>query len=153
MIPIEELHKSALEDVGELSKLAEEAKSFLSNQKWCKKIIRGWLDRGWGKILGIFYFAIEPVEGSLADSSVWVITGDLPSAYIDISESPNGACALDAYVGAMQEWIDHVRAGKSIDAVIPVNVEPTSQNAKMLQVRLELIDKEILSKFADELSF
>jgi hypothetical protein len=82
---------------------------------------------------------------------VWVIVGDVPPAYITVEDAPNPATALDAYIGAMQEWVDAARAGGSVADLIPVNVPPTVENAERLGRRLQFIDEEILSQYADDL--
>jgi len=47
--------------------------------------------------------------------------------------------ALDGYIAEMQSWVDAVRAGDSIDELIPVNAASTPENAAMLASRLEFI--------------
>jgi hypothetical protein len=51
----------------------------------------------------------------------------------------------------MQEWVDAARAGGSVADLIPVNVPPTVENAERLGRRLQFIDEEILSQYADDL--
>jgi hypothetical protein len=156
MIRIQDLPNSGLEDAAELEEMAREATEFLRSHHWCLSIKEGFLDRGWAGILAVFYYEIAPA-GS-ADSSVWVITGDLPPAYLDIQTCPNGAAAIDGYVGAMQEWVEHVRRGESVDGLIPVRrrnslapVTPSLEYADMLAKRLDFIDKRILPQFEAEL--
>lgn len=151
MIPIDDLSSSGLEYVDELKKLADEAISFISSHEWCKNIETVMIDRGWGFILAVFYIIIEPAEKHIPNS-FWVIVGDIPPAYIDTEDNPNGACAIDGYVMEMQKWIDHVMDGKSVDNVIPVNAPPEKKYATMLQSRLNMIKEEILSYFQDELA-
>jgi hypothetical protein len=51
----------------------------------------------------------------------------------------------------MNEWVAAVKAGTSVENLIPVNVSPDHQNAARLQTRLEFLDKEVLSRYADDL--
>jgi hypothetical protein len=151
MIPIGDIDEATDEDAYSLKVLADRATRFLSSQKWCHRIVDGWLDRGWPGILAVFFFKLVPAEGSAADDRIWVIIGDLPPAYIDISECPNGASAIDGYIGAMQEWVRNVKKGRPIDDVVPVNAPPTLKYAEMLERRLKFIETEILPEFEDEL--
>lgn len=150
MIEIKKLDSSELEHVGELVSLSREAESFLRSFEWCVRIVNGWLDRGWGYIVAVFLFSIEPADDSIPDC-VWVIVGDLPPAYIDVQDNPNGACALDAYVTEMQNWVDNVMNNRSVADLIPVNAPPTKEYAEMLQSRIDVIRKEILSKLESEI--
>lgn len=151
MLKIDEITQSEIEDKNELYELAEEAKKYLLSQQWCSLINEGWLDRGWGNLIAVFYFDLE-ASTTIAPNSIWVIVGDLPPAYIDTQDNPNGACAIEAYVREMQKWIDNVSKGKPVDDLIPINVPPELKYAKMLQARLKLIREEILSCYQDELN-
>jgi hypothetical protein len=150
MIDIDELRNSDIEYVEELIILADRATTFLKSQKWCRRILRGWLDRGWGIRIAVFYFYFEPTYKDVPHNT-WVIVGDLPPAYIDAEDNPNGACAIDGYVLEMQKWVDAVTAGEGVEGLIPVNVPPSKEYAKMLQHRLTIIKKDILADCEDEL--
>mgnify|MGYP001551340044 CR=1 FL=1 len=101
-------------------------------------------------IVGGFLFKIQPLRQHV-DEWVWVLVGDLPPAYITCEECPNAACALDGYIGAMQEWIEAAEAGKSVEDLIPVNVPATFENAQNLKSRLLMLDERILSLYQDDL--
>ena len=138
-------------ELGSIQSMLKEAELFVLSHSWCHEIIERFYDRGVSGVVGIFFFRIKASEGSGADEELWVIVGDVPSAYIDTIECPNGACALDAYIQAMGEWVTHVKKGDSIDDLIPVNVEPSLEYADMLQSRLELLNTHFLSNYKDEL--
>lgn len=142
MKPIEQLTSRPLRPRS-LAAFAREAETFLSEKRWCKRIRRGYYDRGWDGILAVFYFEIEP-NGEGVDESVWVITGDLPAAYI-CNDNQSGIEALQAYVEEMQKWVDAVRRGESVEDLIPVNVPATKEYADMLESRLGFIRQELLS--------
>ncbi len=157
MIKLADLLDSDVEDATELKDMAAEAEGFLLSHKWCQSIRQGYFDRGWSGILAVFYFEIKPATKS-ADDAVWVIVGDLPPAYLDVVTCPNGAAAVDGYVGAMREWVEHVKAGKSVKGLIPVFVRDsllpvpsTLEFAEMLEGRLDFIEEHILAQFEDEL--
>ncbi len=148
-VRIEEL--SARMDGGaELADLGREATDFLQWHRWCRSIKQGYLNCGWPGILAVFYFEIEPAWDGV-DASLWVIVGDIPPAYLDLVNCPDAASALDEYLYAMQEWVDHVQAGKSVAELIPVyqrvsleRLKPSAEFAKMLQSRLEFIRTKII---------
>ena len=143
MIDINDIKVSDIEFADEVYNLALEAKEFLTNQKWCKKVKRVLFDRGWGYLLCIFYCEIEP-KGEGVDNAVWIIVGDIPSAYIDVESAKDGEEALKCYVDIMEDWVNTIKKGKSVDDCYPVKVLPTPENATMLETRLRLIKEEML---------
>jgi hypothetical protein len=149
MKPIDKIRPGKASDRLSFERLAQKAQEFLRSQKWCMGIRRGFLDIGWEGILAVFFFEIEPASPDV-DDSVWVIVGDLPSAYI-CNDSPNGPSALEGYVWEMKRWVRAVRKGKPVTELIPVNVPPTKEYADMLGSRLKFIEKELLSQFKDQI--
>lgn len=150
LIKISEMKNYDIEDLDDQLKLAKEAKAFLLEHIWCKHIKEGWYDRGWADKLAVFLFQIIP-DSENADEFVWIIVGDLPSAYIDILSASNGACAIEAYTNIMEDWYDNVLQGKSVENCYPIGVPPTKEYGQMLQSRVEFIRDEILTMFDDEL--
>ncbi len=150
MVDINEIKSSQMEYIDELLVLAERARDFMKAQEWCKKILEGKLDRGLGYILSVFYFRFEPISEDIPNH-VWVIVGDIPPAYIVVDDNPNGACALSSYVSEMEIWVNHALNCESIADDIPVNAPPTKRNAEALRGRLEIIKKDILSEYIDEI--
>ena len=74
---------------------------------------------------------------------IWVIVGmclrHMPG---DDVETPYEA--LDGYIGAMEDWVEAARQGKSVAKLIPVNVPATPANAEMLDSRLKFLDEKVL---------
>lgn len=126
-----------------LSNALIEARKFLSFYKWVGGVKGEYIGAGFDGILYIFLFEIVPARDGV-DSWLWVVVGDVPPAYITCEDAKNPYEALDAYVGAMEEWVRFARAGKSVSDIIPVNIPATTENADMLDRRLKLIDKRIL---------
>ena len=144
MIDIEQIYRSDIRYKDEVIEQAQEAKTYLTSFSWCKRIVSGSLAQGFGYILCIFFFEIEAVKGSGADDKLWVIVGDLPSAYLDTIEYKTAHEALDFYCFLMEEWVEHIKAGKSLEECYPVNVEPTLEHANMLATRIQLIKSDFL---------
>jgi hypothetical protein len=156
MTPTELLSTSGIEGVEEITLMAREAERFLRGHRWCRSIERGFFDRGWAGILAVFFFEIVP--GEAADRAVWVITGDLPPAYMDVESCPNGAAAIDGYISAMEGWIEAAMEGGPVEGLIPVYyinsfnpMPPTREHAGLLRSRLDFLKERILPGYADEL--
>jgi len=144
MIPINNILNSNIEFKSEVLDLANEAREYLSSFKWCKEITNGWLAAEFGYMLCVFYFEIVPSEGSKADNFVWIIVGDIPPAYIDVVSAPNVKDAIISYCEIMEDWIDVVNKGNSVEECFPISVDPTKEHADMLKTRITLIKNELL---------
>ena len=138
------------EETAGLKELLDEAAAYLNRFDWHRGLKEAYLGIGIAKILGVFLLEIVPASEEV-DDKVWVVVGDLPPAYITTEEAPNPATALDAYIGAMEEWVEAAREGRSVEGLIPVNVPPTAENADSLESRLHFLDKEILSQYEEDL--
>lgn len=141
---------SATKDLQAIVGMHGEARSFLERFQWCTAILDEYLGMAYPGIVAVFLFRIAPARHDV-DEWVWIIVGDLPPAYITCEDSPNPASALDAYIGAMTEWVAAASTGGFVDKLIPVNVEPSKENAERLRLRLKFIDDKILSNFKKDL--
>lgn len=128
--------------------LAGKATRFLTAFRWCAGIKESFLAFDIGYVIGFFLFRIEPRLIGI-DSTLWVIVGDLPLAFLVCDNAPDWKGALRCYVYEMQRWVDAVRAGQTLNGIIPVNVSPTNEHADMLSSRLGYIRDHLI----DDLPF
>src|SRR5882672_191257 len=135
VVPVALMKGDDAEETAGLRELLPEATNYLKSFGWLREIKAAYFGLGVAKIVGVFLFEIIPSREDV-DDKVWVIVGDLPPAYITAEDAPNSAAALDAYIGAMQEWVEAAKAGRSVENLIPVNVPPTPENAARLESRL-----------------
>ena len=143
LTPIRDMKGEDSEDSSLLKIMAKEAQQFLLSFDWCKEIQASWFGLGVGGVCAVFLFEILPATANI-DTSLWVVVGDLPSAYLVLDECPTAMKALDAYVELMQEWVDAVQEGNSTEDCIPVNVSATTENADLLKRRLAFIREKLL---------
>jgi hypothetical protein len=151
VVPVESMRGDTDVDTEEILALCDEAAEFLRGFSWCGRIEERFVGLGVPGLVGVFLFRFEP-RGSGVDPWVWVIAGDLPPAYITTENAPNPACALDAYIGAMQSWVRAVRDGRSVKDEIPVGAPPTLPFAAALESRLAILDREVLWRYRADLS-
>ena len=118
--------------------LARKAADFLTAFRWCAGVTESFLAFDIGYPLGVFLFRIEPRLVGV-DDTFWVVVGDCPPAFLVCDVAPDWVGALRRYVYEMQRWVDAVRAGNSVDGIIPVGVAPTLEHADMLASRLGFI--------------
>ena len=127
----------------EVRALAVEAEEFVTSQCWCRKVtgVRlAWAATG---VLGVFQVDLAPAQPGV-DSTLWVVVGDVPPAYLVLDESPTWREALRGYVAEMLQWVHAVKHGLPLDDVIPVEAEPSLEHAEMLAGRLAFIETEII---------
>lgn len=150
--PVSSLLTSGLEDCTELYVLAASARQFLAaHSRWFPEVGQGWLYRGFAH-LAVFLFEVKPDHG--ADPYVWVVVGDVPPAFIDIS-CRTGLEAIESYVFCMREWAEAVKEGRPVDGLIPVyyrdstkQIPPDRQFADELNSRLGMIEHEVMPAWA-----
>jgi hypothetical protein len=134
----------------EVRALAERAEEYVARFAWCEAVTRCALGFAVAGVLGVFRIDLVPADATV-DPTVWVVVGDLPPAYIAFEEGDTWQDALRGYVDEMQAWVDAVRAGESIDDLIPVNAAPTSVYADLLDSRLGFLRQRLLDVAPEEL--
>lgn len=134
----------------EVADMAQEAARFLMSHPWCKAIASSHLAWAVAGVVGVFLFRIVPTRADV-DETLWVVVGDLPTAYVAHEGNPTWRDALASYVSGMERWVEAVRSGGSLDGTIPVAAEPTPEHASMLAGRLRFISRKILAREAGEI--
>ncbi|TSE10596.1 hypothetical protein C1D09_014705 [Mesorhizobium intechi] len=119
------------------------ARRYLESHNWVSAIKSEYLGYRLDGVIYVFLFEFVPAEPNVP-SWTWVIVGDVPSAYISCHHAKTPYVALDGYIGAMEEWVEAAREGKSVEEIIPVNVPPTPAYADMLGGRLKFLDDNVL---------
>lgn len=140
VVPIADMRGDDDEDTKLLQKDFSTSKSFLLSHDWCFAISSAYFGIGVGGIFSIF---LIEVDGD-CDDWLWVVEGDLPSAYLVIDQASNPRQALRVYLQLMRQWIMAVRGQCRFDDAYPVDAEPTEENARQLESRLEYLETEFL---------
>jgi hypothetical protein len=130
-----------------LHRMLGEAKEYLAAFDWCESIEESYFGLGVGGIVAVFLFKIRPRHEGV-DELLWVVVGDLPKAYLVTDDSPSPRLALETYVELMSEWVDAATKGQPVDELIPVNVAPTLENAKLLEGRLAFLSAKIIPLYS-----
>jgi len=144
MVPLSQVHDP------EVRELADEALRFLESHSWCGRVKSGELAFAIAGVVGIFKFSFEPARPDV-DSLLWVVTGDLPPAYLVTDDAPDWQSALAGYVDEMRKWVAAARSGTSTAEVIPVNVSPTPEYADLLESRLAFLERGLISVPAESI--
>ena len=95
-------------------------------------------------IVAVFIVSFQtPIEGT-SDDRLWIVIGDLPSAYLVMDA---GGCVretLYSYCDLMTDWVTAVRTHSSLDDVFPVRADPTEEFAAMLDHRVKYLRQHII---------
>jgi hypothetical protein len=84
------------------------------------------------------------------DQWLWVLTGDIPPAYLVTDDATDPQSAIELYEDLMQEWVDAVLAGEPTNELIPVNAPASPEFAEMLRSRLQFIRETIIPWMHDD---
>jgi hypothetical protein len=128
--------------------MAEAAENYLRCFPWCGGIREAYYGHGYGGIVAVFFFRIEP-EHINVDEWLWVVIGDVPPAYLVTDNAATPSAALEGYIQQISKWVELAKQGRSSKDVIPVYVSPTPENAAELERRLRLLIELVLPSFRE----
>jgi len=152
LVPVANIAGDDEEDTRLLRAMAEEARTYIASFSWCKQIDDGYFGGGVGGIFAVFLFHIRPVRPGV-DPWMWVVVGDIPSAYLPISDASSPREVFENYIAGMNRWVERARKGDTKGAtaadVPPVNVPPTPEWAEKLKTRLATLE-EVIGPFLME---
>ncbi|HUQ12524.1 MAG TPA: hypothetical protein VM146_19620 [Steroidobacteraceae bacterium] len=140
---IEETDGDDAEDTALLNEMARDARAYIEAFDWCPPIEEVSLGYGVGGVLALFQFEFAHAIEGTDDSELWVVVGDIPSAYFIYEGNEDKAVALECYCALMEEWALAARDGEPVDECFPVEAEPTSENAEALLSRVAFIRNEL----------
>ncbi len=144
LIEMDDIERGDPGDPLSLGVLADEAEEFLRSHAWCSRIEEAYCGLGIDGVVGVFLFRIVRSRDGV-DEWLWVVTGDLPPAYLVCDVCSDARQALAAYIDEMSRWVEAVKAGKvPDDSVIPVDAPATKRNADSLASRLEFLQRSVV---------
>lgn len=131
------------EDTAGLRKLADSAREYIQSFHWCPAIDSFYLGFGVGGIAAVFLFKFARRISEI-DDSLWVVVGDLPSAYLVVEEADDPAQALERYCDMMDHWVSAVQGSGDLADVFPIAVSATAKHADMLCKRVQFLRTELV---------
>ena len=102
-----------------LREMLDRAEAYVQSFKWCPSVVERFLGYGVGGVVAVFLFKLA---GKINDSDdlLWVVEGDVPSAYLVTDNAPDPASALTVYCDMMEASAQAVLNGSSLDEVFPI---------------------------------
>lgn len=141
LVPIELMFGEDIEETQQLVALFEEAELYLASFGWCAGVRKAYFGLGVSDFIGIFLFELTPNEG-LRDRYLWVVSGDVPPAYLVTDDCPNSVHALQRYIQKMNDYCAKASAAGRVDA----------GQLRELMRRIALLDSEVLSHYKGDLA-
>lgn len=139
-----EIRGDTAEETQRLRHMLDAAEQYVRSHKWCPPIVERYLGYGVGGVIGVFLFRFARPIGEAGDQLLWVVEGDVPSAYLVTEDAPTPRAALERYCELMEDWAQAVLRGEGVSGKYPVPVEPTGQHADMLMKRVAFIREKII---------
>jgi hypothetical protein len=143
LIRAERIQGEDEEETTMLREMLANARRYIRSYSWCPAISEEYMGFGISNIFALFLFRFaQSIDDT--DDYLWVVEGDLPSAYFVVDEARNPRAAAQVYCGMMEEWIDAVQKRSPLDNVFPIKADATTEIAQMLTSRIRYIRSEII---------
>jgi hypothetical protein len=136
------------EDTKLLRVMASGAENYVRSFSWCKKIREVYFGDGYGWVVAVFLFHIEPEQPDV-DEWLWVISCDVSPAYLVTDSCKTPSQALEGYIEEVVKWIQLAKQGRSSKNVIPVYMPATPENAADVEQRIKLLREVIVPAFRE----
>jgi hypothetical protein len=118
VVRVDQMFAEDEEELRLLQRMAIAARDYLTSFKWCKSIREEYFGDGYGGIVAVFFFHIEPSQPDV-DEWLWVVVGDLPSAFLVTDDCNTPSEALEGYIYEMSKWVKLAKLGRSSKKIDP----------------------------------
>ena len=113
-----------------LQRYRQRARLFLEGFAWCSDLRAERFAAGAAGIAALF--AMEVLVKGTTREWLWVIAGELPSAYVPLVGAPGASQAMGAYCELIERWIDDRERG-------PCSLEATAASPRHLESQLRVL--------------
>ena len=141
LIPAEEIIGNDEQDTRLLHDMLRGAREYISSFSWCSTILSAHFAGGFGGIFAIFFFNIRPNRTGV-DPWIWIIIGDIPPAYLPITDCISVTEVFRTYIAGMKKWVELAKNGTSgtpEQGVPPVDLPASPENAEIIDRRLNTL--------------
>jgi len=147
LVPADRIRGEDDEETRELREMLQRSRAYLLSHDWCEEASEAYLGFGVSGVVAVFLFRTKLKTGT--EELLWVVEGDLPSAYLVSDRATTAAAALETYADLMQDWVDAVRKGTGLRDVFPVDAPADEEHASLLETRIKLLRRDIVPAAAD----
>jgi hypothetical protein len=143
-VPLAEMRGDDELDDKLLHEMADKAIRYIRECPWCIDIHEQFFGDGYGGIVALFLLRVT-IRGLKNPEWIWVIVGDMPSAYLEAEGFKSPQAALRRYIDGIEDWIatpENERGSRK--DLPPIDVPPADEFIEMLRVRMETLRAQIL---------
>jgi hypothetical protein len=148
VVPVDQMVGGDDEDTRLLRVMASGAENYVRSFPWCKSIREVYFGDGYGGVVAVFLFHIEPARADV-DEWLWVISCDVSPAYLVTDSCKTPSQALEGYIEEVFKWIQLAKQGRSSKDVIPVYMPATPENAANVENRIKVLREVIVPAFRE----
>ena len=137
-----------------LRNMSEDAARYISSFRWCDAVLNSYFGGGVGGIFAVFLFRIRSNRPNV-EPWIWIIVGDIPPAYLPLTDCKSPAEVFRNYIRGMSNWVELARKGRTgtpAQGVPPVNVPATPEWAEKINQKLYGLTLAVKPFFEDESS-
>jgi len=141
VVPIDTMIGDDEDDNILLGQMSKDAEEYIRSFSWCGGILRAFFGGGVGGIFAVFLNQITPARADIS-FWIWIVVGDVPSAYLPIEDAESPTAVFEAYLGGMKKWIALAREGRTAtpeDGIPQFNVPHTPEWAEKLERRVRAL--------------
>jgi hypothetical protein len=143
------------EDAVLLRKMFDDASRYISSFSWCEAVLDSYFGGGVGGIFAVFFFHIRS-RGVDVDPWIWIVFGDIPPAYLPLSDCESPSEVFRTYIHGMSRWVEFARKGQPGAAipgdVPPVDLPPTPEWAERINQKIYGLTLAVKPFFEEESS-
>lgn len=142
LIPDASLRGQTERETQYLQEYARRARALLESFVWCTGIRQLLYGVGAGGVIAVF-FADVLIKGKTREW-LWVVTGDLPAAYLPESAGPTPCAALSAYCEGAAAWAAAVLAGALGPQHLALSAEASPEVAREVAAKVATVQRLVL---------
>jgi hypothetical protein len=143
------------EDTALLRVMFDAARQYISSFSWCEAVLDSYFGGGVGGIFAVFFFHIRCSRVDV-DPWIWIVVGDIPPAYLPLSDCDSPREVFRTYIHGMSRWVEFARKGQPGAAtprdVPPIDVPPTTEWAERLNQKIYGLTLAVQPFFEEESS-
>ena len=147
-VPITALRGEDDTDTNLLRDMAERAVQYIRSFEWCLELHEQYFGDGIGGVVALFLFRIS-IRELAAPQWVWIVVGDLPSAYFGFEGFTSPYAALLLYIEGVEEWLAASWEERASGELIPIEVLPRPEFLEMLRGRAAMLRSAVLPHIRD----
>ncbi|MGA2217821.1 MAG: hypothetical protein ABSG51_07035 [Terracidiphilus sp.] len=128
--------------------MAAEAVRYVQSFEWCIELHERYFGQGCGGVVALFLFRVT-IRSFQTPEWIWVIVGDMPSAYMELEQAQSPREALLCYIEGVEELLEATDEERASEDLIPIIVQAGDEFIEMLRGRMRTLRSLVLPNFRE----